>query len=214
MESIIRWRISPSRESSSAIPPPFSPTPLQAYGPGHNIAIDCCTWPSIRDQLILHHASYDMDELSRVMIRHTVIEVSYLKSSVCILDLFVNSILPEENDFGSSQDLDPTSRLYAINDVHSTDNAARTIDPNLLNEICRRMSHRIPLDVHLGQMPQRSHLSEKFGLSDFTKWKLSKDFASKYPFLDCSSGKHSSSAMISLVFTNDDLKSRIQISYR
>jgi hypothetical protein len=179
MESIIRWRISPSRDTASAIPAPFCPTPLQAFGPAHNSMIDCCVWPSLRDQLILHYLAYDMEKLSGDMVRFTVLEIPHLKSAVNVMDLFFNSIIPQENGDGIDY-----PALCGGSDI--TENSRPdALDNSLLQEMIQRISHRTASDLHLNQMPPRSLLSTKLGLNNFHNWKLSKDFGRKYPFFDC-----------------------------
>jgi len=187
LEAVLRWRFLPSRENSYAIPSPFCPTPLQAYGPGHHVMIDCCVWPNIRDQLILHNGSYDMDELSADMMQLTVLEIPYLKAAANVLDLLVTDILPEEN--GSSDASLHRSKSVlnqsATEDSHRTDDPVQPVDQSLLNEIYRRIVSGKPLELTPEETPRRSKLAPKFGLNNFHNWKLSTDFGKKYPFLDC-----------------------------
>lgn len=183
MEPIIRWRISPSRDTAAAIPAPFCPTPLQVFGPAHNSMIDCCVWPSLRDQLILHHLAYDMEKLSGDMVRCTVLEIPHLKSAVNVMDLFFSIIIPKDNGNGIDH-----PALHGSCDI--TENSRPDgVDQSLLQEMIQRMPRRTPSDHYLNPLPARSILSAKLGLNDFHNWKLSKDFAEKYPFLDCISAE-------------------------
>lgn len=52
------------------------------------------------------------------------------------------------------------------------------------------MSYALPSDLQPGRVPHRSQLADQYGLSNFSRWRLSKEFASQYPFLDCTTGKH------------------------
>ncbi|KAI9739986.1 MAG: hypothetical protein M1818_005042 [Claussenomyces sp. TS43310] len=187
---LLRWRISQSRETAAAIPPPFCPTPLQLFRPDHHIAVDCCVWPAIRDQMILQHAAIDFDKFYADLLQHAVLEVPYLASSVSILDLYLSDILPKESgderhDHGS----DPAAALSGIDGPDMTLPEVQPLNHSLLNELCRRMTREVPSDIHSKQIPTRSYLSTKFGLNNFKNWKLSKDFAAKYSFLDCSSAE-------------------------
>jgi hypothetical protein len=40
------------------------------------------------------------------------------------------------------------------------------------------------------EMPRKNEIISRLGIDQVSKWKLSKDFARKHTFLDCSSGKH------------------------
>jgi len=187
LEAVLRWRFLPSRENAYAIPSPFCPTPLQAFGPGHHVMIDCCVWPNIRDQLILHTGSYDMDELSADMMQLTVLEIPYLKASANVLDLLVTDILPEEhgNIDASLHGSEPVSNQFGVEDSAVTDDAIRPVDRSLLNEIYRRLVTGMTSEITPEKRPARSRLAPKFGLNNFHNWKLSTDFGKKYPFLDC-----------------------------
>jgi hypothetical protein len=105
------------------------------------------------------------------------------------LDLYFNDIVPEENlNGGQNHHSSFVSNAGGVSGMISTDDSLHPLDPSLLHELYKRIAPGVPSDIHLDQLPPRSHLSSQFGLNNFNNWKLTKEFGQKYHFLDCNSG--------------------------
>jgi hypothetical protein len=139
--------------------------------------------------MILHQQEFDMDEFSSHMIQKTVLEILYTRAAVNILDLYFNDIVPEENlNGGQNHHSSFVSNAGGVSGMISTDDSLHPLDPSLLHELYKRIAPGVLSDIHLDQLPPRSHLSSQFGLNNFNNWKLTKEFGQKYHFLDCNSG--------------------------
>lgn len=100
-----------------------------------------------------------------------------------------------ENAFGKweSRDIGEQASAWTSSDVfHILSqriqllNDARILDARIPVDPLRRGS----LEKRLNRIPKQP-LATKLGLDSLSRWKLSKDFADAYSFLDCSGGKES-----------------------
>lgn len=182
------------------------------------MVIDTVFWPNIRDQLILSSGTLDLDVVLKDITLHTVIEDDSRSLSVGVYDVFVHKIWPQvrcASDIAPTRPngrvSDPTRSFFDA--APHTAVFGASIEQDLIHEISVRVkgtSHgpeppRNMLssyfarssDVVSTTKPPRRHTSQqirstigRYGLNRVTKWKLSREFAEKYPFLDCSSGKY------------------------
>ncbi|KAH0432505.1 heavy metal translocating p-type atpase [Colletotrichum camelliae] len=212
MESVMRWRISNSVEDRLQIPVPFRPTPLQSATPYHPVVIDFINWPSIRDQMILYSSKLDLDAMSRDIVLNTVVELPEKRVSVNIHDVFFNHILPRiggGRTDGSNSMLHNREWIYLKVPVNPAGGMTYTGFCSVQEALAAEM------DCRMGQSPSpgstRTHLRPSiedfagrsapygpemvvanalaaFGIDQPSNWKLSKDFARKYPHIDCSLG--------------------------
>lgn len=204
----MQWRLCRNMVTRLAIPEPFRATPLQCSSLDYPIIIDFITWPSIRDQMILHRSTLDIDKLCRDLTLETVIEIPHEKVSLCVYD-FVHHTMsaPQQNQAAGQvrSCLDNPDWVFVPISVESQ--FSMSLDPivdQLLHEIAARVrSDTIesrPLDrfserrsaqnkLQLG--PTEEIFASQIGINQMDKWKLSKDFARAWPSLDCSTGKPS-----------------------
>lgn len=210
MERILNWRISQTPEDLLAISEPFRPTPLQCISPEYPYVIDFINWPSIRHQMLTLARWNDLDTMCRDVVLNTVIEIPQSRAAVNIHDLLFNHIMPKVNG-GQAQDgrqsmLHDPSWVYvqvkAPADTSFDMKETASTDQILLQEIAERMSRRHLTqqdDHHITAVAQDSLPAAEdescaaalasFGVHDPLQWKLSRHFARKYPYMDCSSGK-------------------------
>ncbi|KAF5004431.1 hypothetical protein FDECE_9069 [Fusarium decemcellulare] len=210
MEYVLRWRISAKPEDRLAIPKPFRPTPLQCATPEHPTVIDFINWHSIRDQMILYSAHLDLDTMSRDIVLNTVIELTQQRVAVNIYELLTTYILPRVRGChveSHSSMLHNTEWVYLkipstanqstswedsslAQDVLATEMTSRMglVEPNLLdsnlNKTGRPYSPRHA--ASFGPQTTLARFLTFFGIDQPANWKLSKDFARAYPFIDCS----------------------------
>jgi hypothetical protein len=226
MEKVLHWRL--CKGDRSCVPKPFRPTALQSSQAKPQLAVDFLNWPDIRDQLLLNMASIDLDTLTRDIVLNTVIEVPQRNVAINVFDLFQNGILnggprPACNLF------DPNWVYFEITvfDEDFDASAADPVEEAIIRELARRVhrftatsaltQNREPdfelggpagtdagqMETPLGQVDQRfrkNGLAAVLGLGNASAWKLSKEFAQGYPFLDCSSGKNPSSRALRSMF--------------
>ncbi|KAF4432237.1 hypothetical protein CGCF413_v005781 [Colletotrichum fructicola] len=210
MESVMRWRISNSVEDRLQIPVPFRPTPLQSATPFHPVVIDFINWPSIRDQMILYSSKLDLDAMSRDIVLNTVVELPGKRVSVNIHDVFFNHILPRVGGGradGSNSMLHNREWIYLKVPVNPAGGMTYTgfalVQEALAAEMdCRMGQTQSPRSTTTHLRPSDEGFASRsapygpemmvadalaaFGIDQPSKWKLSKDFARKYPHIDCS----------------------------
>ncbi|KAL3292768.1 heavy metal translocating p-type atpase [Colletotrichum asianum] len=210
MESVMRWRISNSVEDRLQIPVPFRPTPLQSATPFHPVVIDFINWPSIRDQMILYSSKLDLDAMSRDIVLNTVVELHGKRVSVNIHDVFFNHILPHVGGGradGSNSMLHNHEWIYLKVPVNPAGGMTYTgfalVQEALAAEMdCRMGETQSPRSTRTHLRPSDEGVASRsapygpemmvadalaaFGIDQPSNWKLSKDFARKYPHIDCS----------------------------
>ncbi|KAI8187160.1 hypothetical protein K4K51_009340 [Colletotrichum sp. SAR 10_75] len=210
MESVMRWRISNSVEDRLQIPVPFRPTPLQSATPFHPVVIDFINWPSIRDQMILYSSKLDLDAMSRDIVLNTVVELPGKRVSVNIHDVFFNHILPRVGGGradGSNSMLHNREWIYLKVPVNPAGGMTYTgfalVQEALAAEMdCRMGQTQSPGSTRTHLRPSDEGFASRsapygpemmvadalaaFGIDQPSNWKLSKDFARKYPHIDCS----------------------------
>lgn len=202
IEKVLSWRL--GLETRDGVPAPFKPTPLQSKRPNHFWGIDLFNWPDVRDQLVLEQDSVDLDTMIRDVILHSVVEQTNQRVAVGVHDIFQNQILRRGKarkaqtacvkTFLSDSswvlfEVAPEAQSF---DVSTTD----PVEAALISELQRRMetisSARCGYNTPSSPIAEISHGNEValyFGLDNMVEWKLSKDFAAKYSFLDCSAGR-------------------------
>ncbi|KAH8901433.1 hypothetical protein GQ53DRAFT_835227 [Thozetella sp. PMI_491] len=214
LESVIRWRITGSIEDRLAIPEPFRPTPLQWSSLDHPIVIDFINWPTIRDQMILLSHSLDLDALCRDLVLNTVIELRHLNASVGVHELFVKCVLPRVQGLSvnATQSMlydrqwvylkvaSPPEILCQEDSCPSEDALAAEIairmglqlqgaEPLLPGTLASKAADAQPPQlgstVSYGTYMKLCEALALHGINKVESWKLSKDFARKYPFIDC-----------------------------
>lgn len=211
MEQVFQWRLSPSTHTRFAIMEPFRPTPLQNMTTDYPIAIDMVNWPTIRDQLIFKLGSYDFDQVIADIVANTVIELPEVRAAINIHDTFFTRVWSkaaasytaghfgrpiQEGGFGEWESRTPGQATvgWTSNDVFRF----ITQRMQLLSD-SRTMDSRLSADswqgVQAGMLEKRltvartapkQPLATKWGLDGLSRWKLSREFAAAYPFLDCS----------------------------
>lgn len=188
------------------MPSPFRPTPLQSKHLTHHFGIDLFNWPEIRDQLLLEQQSIDFDMMLKDLILHSVIEQPHCGVAVNVLDVFQNQILRRDKLRRSQEGHwrnylnDPSWVLFEVSPEAQSfyASAADPVEEAIVAELERRMrteASMSPSDDGLSRPTAAkeycgNEVALFFGLDNVVEWKLSKDFARKYPFLDCSTGKH------------------------
>lgn len=202
IEKVLSWRL--GLENKNGVPSPFKPTPLQSRRPNHFWAIDLFNWPDVRDQLVLEQDSVDLDAMIRDVILHSVIEQTNQGVAVGVHDIFQNQILRKDKARQAQTACvktflsDSSWVLFEVTpEAQSFD--MPMIDPveaALISELQRRVetisSARCGYNTPSSPIAGISHGNEValyFGLDNMVEWKLSKEFAAKYSFLDCSTGR-------------------------
>ncbi|KAH7067694.1 hypothetical protein BKA63DRAFT_582712 [Paraphoma chrysanthemicola] len=212
LEYIMRWRISQCRNDLLAIPEPFRPTQLQCSDSSYPVVIDFINWPSIRDQLVRHVRYLDLDAMCREIVLNTVVELPEFGIAVNIHDLLFDHLLPQIEGVkmlnGKQSMLHDPSWIYLQVDppkstsVESDD--TKSIEDVLFKEIAGWLSAREDPQLDsavtfasgasqslqgLSQLGERSLTTalSSFRVFDVTHWKLSREFASKHPYMDCAS---------------------------
>ncbi|EXJ90173.1 hypothetical protein A1O3_03242 [Capronia epimyces CBS 606.96] len=197
IECIMRWRIKPTTANRLAIPEPYRPTPLQySEGMRHPLVIDLINWPRLRDQLILLSRRSKIDDIIDDIVLHTVIEVRQIRVSLGVVDLFYSRVFPNMDCSGFSP-IQNKSMTHTTLIAGPYDRAIRSIT----NEISLRMAQvavdggREPSKASScpsfpdGSLTAKKHpLSANYGIDKHPQWKISREFADKYPSLDCSDG--------------------------
>ncbi|EXJ91484.1 hypothetical protein A1O3_00032 [Capronia epimyces CBS 606.96] len=210
MERILRWRLKPTTTNRLAIPEPLRPTPLQsADGVSHPLVIDLIAWPKLRDQLILLSRQSDVDYVIGDIVLHTVVEVPQIHMSLSVLDLFHNRVFPNMNwsadtSMQQKDGVPPTLMAgpdnKAIRSIRSeiglrmaqmtADNATgREPAGSNANDNSYSAFNERPLSHPHPPRPKKHPLSAKDGIDKLSRWKISLEFADKYPSLDCSDRK-------------------------
>ena len=200
IEKVLSWRL--GLEAKDCVPSPFRPTPLQSNDLLHSWFIDLFNWPDIRDQLLLEQHPVDYDMLTKDIMLHSVIDQPQRGVAVSVIDVFQNQILRRKATSTQSNPVrnylnDPSWILFEISSelrsLYPYD--GDPVEHALIAELERRMqalppmyrndqSILVPTDVELCPNDVATFL----GLDNVAEWKLSKEFARKYPFLDCSTG--------------------------
>lgn len=196
----MRWRLVPSPQNRNAIPEPFRPTPLQYTTREYPLVIDFINWSSIRDQLILNLGSYDFDALIRDLVLNTVIDVPAFALALNVRDVFMTRV-EGQNGLGGND-------WSARNKTGTYPRTSNEILADIVEDMQLRSKdsgNAFPLNAGMDQYIQgvtenstdsvitmavsRPYdLSTLYGLDNLLAWKLSKEFAARYPFLDCSAG--------------------------
>ncbi|KAF5716801.1 hypothetical protein FGLOB1_2395 [Fusarium globosum] len=195
IERVISWRL--GIESRNSVPLPFRPTPLQSKNPTHFWGIDLFNWPEIRDQLVLEAETTDFDELIKDLVLHSVIEPANHSVAVNVLDIFENQVLRRRQHQKSPQRsyfTDPSWTLFEVGpevgEWYSSEHDI--VEEAIFQELDRQINAVAPIIEDDPVEESRANDVAKFlGLDDFCEWKLSKEFARKYPKLDCSTVGHS-----------------------
>lgn len=191
-----------------AIPEPFRATPLQYSSLDYPVIIDFITWPSIRDQMILHQSTLDIDKLCRDLTVETVIEIPHWQVSLCVYDFVHHTMSAPQEVQATGQGrscLDNPDWTFVQMSVESQ--FSMSLDPvvdQLLDEIAARVRSNTNESRPLCRFPEKRSAQNKsqLGLMDpvlgspirinqMDEWKLSKNFARAWPSLDCSAGKPS-----------------------
>lgn len=212
MEQVLRWRLTKSAEVCKTIPEPFRPTTLQCKTFTHPVVIDFINWPSIRDQMILLSPKIDLDAMCRDVVLNTVVEAPDRRIAISVHDILFKCVLPRirgPNTLGPGS----TSMLSNPEWVYLTVNspsptlgcAASPIEDALAMEIADRFHRRSTgaLDAHTRRPHESTTLGieligglggllpsmlSSFGIDKVERWRLSRAFARKYPYMNCSCG--------------------------
>ncbi|KAF5568660.1 hypothetical protein FPHYL_2676 [Fusarium phyllophilum] len=165
-----------------------------AYGvnPTHFWGIDLFNWPEIRDQLALEAESTDFDELLKDLVLHSVIEPANHSVAVNVLDIFENQVLRRRQHHKIPQRsyfTDPSWTLFQIGpevgEWYSSEHDI--VEEAIFQELDRQINGVTPSpDDNPVEESRANDVAKFLGLDDFCEWKLSKEFARKYPKLDCS----------------------------
>lgn len=169
MESILKWRLSPTLANRIAILEPHQPTQLQHSVAAYPLSIDLVCWPSIRDQLIslLGRQAIDLEEILKDLFVSTVIEQPGFAASANPYDIFLTHILPT---------IQTEEKGQTTKDYESRANAHPQTNPTNMSSIPNRSepSNRV------------RQLALQYGLYSKHAWKIDIWFQDKYPFIDCS----------------------------
>ncbi|EWG38504.1 hypothetical protein FVEG_14904 [Fusarium verticillioides 7600] len=189
IEKVISWRL--GIESKNSVPLPFRPTPLQSKNPTHFWGIDLFNWPEIRDQLVLEAETTDFDELLKDLVLHSVIEPANHSVAVNVLDIFENQVLRRRQHQKvppRSYFTDPSWTLLQIGpevgEWYSSEHDI--VEEAIFQELDRQINTAPSPDDDPVERSRANDVAKFLGLDDFCEWKLSKEFARKYPKLDCS----------------------------
>ncbi|KAM5352909.1 hypothetical protein ACJ41O_005631 [Fusarium nematophilum] len=198
LEQVLRWRLCNTVESRASVLGMFKPTPLQYTSTDHPIIIDFITWPTIRDQLILHRQTLDLDALCRDLTLHTVVEVPERRAAVGVYEFMLREM---SKDTPSPSCLDSPNWSYVQLDTDSPYQASvdpaedlilqelqgriQTPDPEL-HERTRISSWQSPTLFNWQSAEVGRQDSPHLGIYQLQKWKLDPDFAWKWPVIDCS----------------------------
>jgi hypothetical protein len=177
MESILKWRLSPTLANRIAILEPHQPTQLQHSTSNYPLSIDLVCWPSIRDQLIflLGNQAIDLEEILEDLFVSTVIEQPELGASANPYDIFLTHILPAIRSEEKSHEIED-------------DGTRENTPPINMSGIPNRTRPSIRIQ----------QLALQYGLYSKHAWKIDIWFQDKYPFIDCSLSMISLSYDISL----------------
>ncbi|KAH9240917.1 hypothetical protein K456DRAFT_1733518 [Colletotrichum gloeosporioides 23] len=172
--------------------------------------IDFINWPSIRDQMILYSSKLDLDAMSRDIVLNTVVDLPGKRVSVNIHDVFFNHILPRVGGGradGSNSMLHNREWIYLKVPVNPAGGVTYTgfalVQEALAAEMdCRMEQTQSPRSTRTHLRPSDEGFASRsapygpemmvadalaaFGIDQPSNWKLSKDFARKYPHIDCS----------------------------
>jgi hypothetical protein len=202
MEKVLSWRL--GLEPKDKVPAPFRPTPLQSRQPTHFWGLDLFNWPELRDQLVLDHELVDLDTLTKDLILNSVVEQPQRGVAVNVLDIFENQILRRDKS-GCAQSgtcrnylTDASWVLFEVGlemqNVYGS--VADPVEEAIIAELDRRMltEEATPRGYSKSLLPSPesypgTDVAHFLGIDNFLGWKISQEFASKYPFLDCSTGR-------------------------
>ncbi|KNA98518.1 hypothetical protein FOXG_02854 [Fusarium oxysporum f. sp. lycopersici 4287] len=154
--------------------------------------------------LVLDAESTDFDELLRDLVLHSVIEPANHSVAVNILDIFENQVLRRRQNQKNpprSYFTDPSWTLFQIGpevgEWYSSEHDI--VEEAIFQELDRQINAVAPSpDDNPVEESQANDIAKFLGLDDFCEWKLSKDFARKYPKLDCSTVKGAQVRILSL----------------
>ncbi|KAI8671950.1 hypothetical protein NCS56_00657200 [Fusarium sp. Ph1] len=199
MEKVLSWRL--GLEPKDKVPAPFRPTPLQSRQPTHFWGLDLFNWPELRDQLVLDHESVDLDTLTKDLVLNSVVEQPQRGVAVNVLDIFENQILRRDKS-GCTQSgtcrnylTDASWILFEVGPEMQNlyGPVADPVEEAIIAELDRRMlaEEPIPRGCSKGSplSPESypgTDVAHFLGIDNFLGWKISQEFAQKYPFLDCS----------------------------
>ncbi|KAH7121839.1 hypothetical protein B0J13DRAFT_158984 [Dactylonectria estremocensis] len=205
LERILQWRLCNTPESRMAIPEPFRPTPLQDASKSHPIIIDFITWPSIRDQMLVQHDRVNLDLLCQELTLHAVIEIPEKKIAIGVYDYVQNAMIVQEKEAGSESTATCLEELnWTYLNVPMDLAFHMGLDPAedmIMQELATRMQNVTLSEPQAGtpkppvrpsktgeekhkQIKQRG-MSHP-GIDHMCTWKVSKEFAWKWPIIDCS----------------------------
>ncbi|KPM38348.1 hypothetical protein AK830_g8234 [Neonectria ditissima] len=201
IEKVLHWRL--CEGNRDIVPAPFRPTPLQSRNPEHFIGIDLFNWPEIRDQLLLEEHNVDLESLTQDLILNSVIDHPQSGVAVNVFDVFQNQILTRgslsqlESQYNQCYLFDPAWVFFEVDAATQLSHASTgdIIEEVMIEQLARRVDameteaqdKETKFFFSTGQESQRNEIARFLGLDNVSEWKLSKDFARKYPFLDCSS---------------------------
>ncbi|KAM6527578.1 hypothetical protein FALCPG4_008634 [Fusarium falciforme] len=199
MEKVLSWRL--GLEPKDKVPAPFHPTPLQSRQPTHFWGLDLFNWPELRDQLVLDHESVDLDTLTKDLVLNSVVEQPQRGVAVNVLDIFENQILRRDKS-GCAQSgncrnylTDASWVLFEVGPKMQSvyGSVADPVEEAIIAELDRRMltEEATPRGYSKSSLPSPesypgTDVAHFLGIDNFVGWKISQEFASKYPFLDCS----------------------------
>lgn len=189
MEKVLRFRLCPTADNRAAIPEPFAPTALQIMNINYPIGIDWLNWPSIRDQCLLKADFIDFGQLCADIVANTVIEIPEFGIAVNIHDTFFTRVFrnaAESNlaELGLRTVYDEAFEMNQPGNMTpswATPYLVYHIDKNV-NILKERRNISCGARLHSAHVRP---LSSKWRLDRLAQWKLSKEFADKYSFLDC-----------------------------
>jgi hypothetical protein len=191
MFHIMRWRLSPTPANYITIPVPYRPTFLQCNISNYALTIDFIAWPTIRDQLIQHTQTCDIDQIMRDIVFYTVFELPEKEVAINILDFFQSKILHSNITnpklHSNSSVFNPGWRSnermpkFSLSDPPYSNSCNG--ENSLLREIYWRITYSAPPPI------VKSTLVSQYGIDRCTQWKLSKEFSQRHTFLDCRGGK-------------------------
>ncbi|UPL00932.1 hypothetical protein LCI18_011866 [Fusarium solani-melongenae] len=199
MEKVLSWRL--GLEPKDKVPAPFRPTPLQSREPTHFWGLDLFNWPELRDQLVLDHELVDLDTLTKDLVLNSVVEQPQRGVAVNVLDIFENQILRRDKSgyaqsgTGRNYLTDASWVLFEVDpEIQSLyGSMADPVEEAIIAELDQRMLNEeaTPRSCSKGSLPSPesypgTDVAHFLGIDNFLGWKISQEFASKYPFLDCS----------------------------
>jgi len=129
------------------------------------------------------------------IVNNTVIEIPRFQASINIHDAFVTHILRLDyfpnNSYGSRVDLD--ENIIRGNTIHVASGSMKDLLMLKIGQQVEDLEQRTTaLSTACGQITsyQKDPLAARWGLDQPQDWKLSKEFASMHPEMDCASSEY------------------------